>query len=156
MIGITLILTTVFFLETNSTSLPKASYIKAVDVYCIATFINIAISVFESVIVYKLHVFAMRRNLKKKERMAKECKRPLTSPDDDSDIPDMVPEKRSDAVDQIQSVMWVKKVDMISRIIFPALFIIFNAVFLFKYQRDVTKQFNSVYAEATKALQKYE
>ena len=123
--------------------------------YAIATLINIAITVFESVIVYKLHIRALKKNLKKKEKMAKNYEKPLTSPDDDSEIPKNFLVSQSDMVDQIQCVAWVKKVDLASRITFPGLFIIFNAAFLFKYQRDVTKQFNAVYAEATKAIQKY-
>ena len=151
MIGVTLILTTVFLLGYNSSSLPKVSYIKAVDVYAIAALINIAITVFESVVVYWLLFRAWKKDLDKQEKKGG-YEMPPIGPDMDAEVPAMGPEVQSEGPGQGLYIPYVKKVDLVSRIVFPGMFVIFNLVFLFKYQSDVQDQFNKVYAEATKAV----
>ena len=55
-IGVTLILTMIFLLGYVNGSLPKVSYIKAIDWYMIVALLCISASLIETVLVYWYHI----------------------------------------------------------------------------------------------------
>lgn len=67
-LGITTVLTEMFVLQYSSQGMPKASYMKASELYVIVPFGFIVLALLESTLAYKLSFITPKQNKEEKEK----------------------------------------------------------------------------------------
>ncbi|XP_031549122.1 glycine receptor subunit alpha-3-like [Actinia tenebrosa] len=160
-VGITAVLTLVFLSGAMNNKMPKVSYMKAIDWYVIACFLAMVLSFVESMVVFRAVVHEDKKDAKDKEEWGEPVKRKndvLQEDDDMRGISDDIEltdnghlrERRSQGrIIKMQSLTRMScggtskpkslkaakynKIDSVSHMMFPGLFIAFNLFYWLLY-----------------------
>ncbi|XP_055981043.1 gamma-aminobutyric acid receptor subunit rho-1 [Sorex fumeus] len=154
-LGITTVLTMSTIITGVNASMPRVSYIKAVDIYLWVSFVFVFLSVLEYAAVNYLTTVQERKERKRRDKLPCACRLPQARPvmldggysdgevdDLDNFMPEprekpdrmMVPpavasERKSSRSNYVSMRIDTHAIDKYSRIIFPAMYILFNLIY---------------------------
>ena len=75
-VGTATVLAEIFLLEFSNQGMPKVSYLKAAELFMVASFAFISLALVESAVVYKVSSVTLKRNVAdRRKKPRKVCKR---------------------------------------------------------------------------------
>ena len=135
-LALILVLTMTTISTSVQQSLPRVSYIKAVDVWTFSCLFFVCASLLEIALV---NIMSQNEDKRKKsiERKADQCQKGQKA------VPDTnyLPEKKAEQQPETQEISKYEKIHVSSRIVFPFAFILFNAIYWWWYLSKFSRQF---------------
>ena len=135
-LALILVLTMTTISTSVQQSLPRVSYIKAVDVWTFSCLFFVCASLLEIAFV---NIMSQNENKRKKSIEGKADQRQKgQKAETDTNY---LPEKKAEQQPETQEISKYEKIHVSSRIVFPLAFILFNAIYLWWYLSKFSRQF---------------